>query len=81
MINFTYFMPYDVIQRPLEAALKQMENQDLNPNQVDDFILNQLFQPDGPIQEFLEPFVSEPLGFDRLIDVTLRNGNKEGKKI
>jgi len=76
MINFTYFMPYDVIQRPLEAALKQMENQDLNPNQVDDFILNQLFQPDGPIQEFLEPFVSEPLGFDRLIDVTLRNGNK-----
>ena len=76
MINFTYFMPYDVIQRPLEAALKQMKDQDLNPNEVDDFILNQLFKPEGPIQEFLEPFVSEPLGFDRLIDVTLRNGNK-----
>ena len=76
MINFTYFMPYDVIQRPIEAALKQMENQDLNPNQVDDFILNQLFKPEGPIQEFLEPFVSEPLGFDRLLDVTLRNGRK-----
>ena len=76
MINFTYFMPYDVIQRPLEAALKQIKDQDLNPAEVDDFILNQLFQPEGPIQEFLEPFVSEPLGFDRLIDVTLRNGNK-----
>jgi len=76
MINFTYFMPYDVIQRPLEAALKQIKDQNLNPAEVDDYILNQLFQPDGPIQEFLEPFVSEPLGFDRLIDVTLRNGNK-----
>ena len=76
MINFTYFMPYDVIQRPLEAALKQMKDQDLNPAEVDDFMLNLLFKPDGPIQEFLEPFVSEPLGFDRLIDVTTRRGIK-----
>ena len=26
----------------------------------------------------LEPFVSEPLGFDRFIDVTTRNGKKDG---
>jgi len=76
MINFTYFMPYDVIQRPIEAALKQMKDQNLNPAEVDDFMLNLLFKPDGPIQEFLEPFVSEPLGFDRLIDVTTRRGAK-----
>ena len=78
MINFTYFMPYDVIQRPLEAALKQIKDQDLNPNEVDNFLLNALFKPEGPIQEFLEPFVSEPLGFDRLIDVTVRDGRKPG---
>jgi hypothetical protein len=37
-----------------------------------------MFGEDGPVSKFLEPFVSEPLGFDRFIDVTTRNGRKDG---
>ena len=77
-INFTYFMPYDVMQRPIQAAIAEAHKQNLNPQDVDNFILNQIFSPEGPLMEILEPFVSEPLGYDRLIDVTVNEGRKPG---
>ena len=77
-INFTYFMPYDVMQRPIEAAIAAAHAQNINPEDVDDFVLNLLFSPEGPMMEILEPFVSQPLGYDRLIDVTLNQGKKPG---
>ena len=77
-INFTYFMPYDVMQRPVQAAIAAAHNQDLNPDEVDDFVLKLLFDPEGPLMEVLEPFVSEPLGYDRFIDVTVNDGRKPG---
>jgi len=77
-INFTYFMPYDVMQRPVEAAIAAAHAQNINPKDVDDFVLNLLFSPEGPMMEILEPFVSEPLGYDRLIDVTVNEGRKPG---
>ena len=40
--------------------------------------MNLMFGEDGPVAKFLEPFISEPLGFDRFIDVTTRNGKKDG---
>jgi len=40
--------------------------------------MNLMFGKDGPVSKFLEPFISEPLGFDRFIDVTTRNGKKDG---
>jgi hypothetical protein len=77
-INFTYFMPYDVLQRPVEAALASAAAQNINPEDVDDYILGLLFSPEGPFMEIMEPFVSEPLGYDRLVDVTAGGGNKPG---
>jgi hypothetical protein len=77
-INFTYFMPYDVLQRPVEAAIAAAHKQNVNPEDVDDFILKLLFNPEGPMMEILEPFVSEPLGYDRFIDVTVNEGRKPG---
>ena len=77
-INFTYFMPYDVMQRPIEAAIAKAHEQNINPNDVNKFVLDLMFSPDGPIFEILEPFVSEPLGYDRLIDVTVNSGRKPG---
>jgi len=77
-INFTYFMPYDVMQRPIEAAIAKAHEQNINPNDVNKFVLDMMFSPDGPIMEILEPFVSEPLGYDRLIDVTVNAGRKPG---
>ena len=48
-INFTYFMPYDVLQRPVQAAIARAAAQDINPEDVDDFVLGLLFSPEGPL--------------------------------
>ena len=77
-INFSYFSPYDSLAKPLEAAIAQARAQDLNPQETEQFVLNLMFAEDGPVRTLIEPFVSEPLGFDRFIDVTTRNGRKDG---
>ena len=41
------------------------------------YIFVKMFGKDGPVSKFLEPFISEPLGYDRFIDVTTRNGKKD----
>jgi hypothetical protein len=75
-INFTYFMPYDVMQRPLEAAITAAHAQNINPKDVNAYVLGLVFSPEGPFMEILEPFVSQPLGYDRLVDVTVGGGRK-----
>jgi len=77
-INFSYFSPYDSLYQPLDAALAQAQKQNLNPQETEQFVMNLMFGDEGPVMKFLEPFISEPLGFDRFIDVTTRNGRKDG---
>ena len=77
-INFSYFSPYDSLYQPLDAALAQAQKQNLNPQETEQFVMNLMFGENGPVLKFLEPFISEPLGFDRFIDVTTRNGKKDG---
>jgi len=77
-INFSYFSPYDSLYQPLDAAIAQAQKQNLNPQETEQFVMNLMFAENGPVSKFLEPFISEPLGFDRFIDVTTRNGKKDG---
>ena len=77
-INFSYFTPYDSLWAPMEAAINQANKQNLNPQETDDYVMSIMFADNGPIMTFLEPFITEPIGFDRFIDVTTRNGRKEG---
>jgi len=77
-INFSYFSPYDSLYQPFDAAIAQAQKQNLNPQETEQFVMNIMFGEDGPVFKFLEPFVSEPLGFDRFLDVTTRNGRKDG---
>jgi len=77
-INFSYFSPYDSLWAPMEAAINQANKQNLNPQQTDDYVMSIMFAENGPIMTFLAPFITEPIGFDRFIDVTTRNGKKEG---
>ena len=77
-INFSYFSPYDSLYQPLDAAIAQAQKQNLNPQETEQFVMNLMFGEDGPVSKFLDPFISEPLGFDRFIDVTTRNGRKDG---
>jgi hypothetical protein len=76
-INFSYFQPYDSLFAPFEAALKQANDQKLNPQETEKFVLDLMFADDGPVMTFLEPYITEPIGFDRFIDVTTRNGKKD----
>ena len=76
-INFSYFSPYDSLYEPLEAAIAQAQSQNLNPQDTDQYVMNLMFGENGPVRKFLEPYFSEPIGFDRFIDVTIRNGKKD----
>jgi hypothetical protein len=76
-INFSYFSPYDSLYEPLEAAIAQAQAQNLNPQETEQFVMNLMFGEQGPVRKLLEPYFSEPIGFDRFIDVTIRNGKKD----
>jgi hypothetical protein len=76
-INFSYFSPYDSLWAPLEAAINQANKQNLNPQQTDDYVMSVMFAEDGPVMTFLSPFITEPIGYDRVLDVTVRNGRKD----
>jgi len=76
-VNFSYFSPYDSLYKPFEAAIAQAQAQNLNPQETEAFVMSVMFGEDGPVRAFLEPFISEPIGFDRFIDVTTRQGRKQ----
>jgi hypothetical protein len=71
-VNFSYFTPYDLFDTVIESAMNKAYQQKLNPS--NDYLLQQLFATDGPVWELLSPFISEPLGFERFYDVTIRGG-------
>ena len=76
-VNFSYFSPYDSLYKPFEAAIAQAQAQNLNPQETEAFVMDLMFGERGPVKEFIQPFISEPLGFDRFIDVTTRQGRKK----
>ena len=76
-INFSYFSPYDTLFAPLEAALNAAAAQNLNPQETDAYVLSLMFAEDGPVMTLLNPFITEPIGYDRVLDVTVRNGRKD----
>ena len=56
--------------------------QKLNPQEVNNYVLQQVFATDGPAWVMLSPFMSEPIGFERFYDVTIRGGKTaEGFRI
>jgi hypothetical protein len=77
-INYSYFSPYDSLYAPMAAALAKAREQKLNPQQTRDYVLELMFAEDGPLITLLNPFITEPIGYDRLIDVTTRKGKKVG---
>ena len=68
-INFSYFSPYDVLERPIQAALSMAHKQDIAEDQIDNYVLSLMFAEDGPIMELLQPFISPAIGYERIQDV------------
>ena len=75
-INFSYFSPYDSLYAPFAAALAKAKAQKLNPQETEDYVLELMFASDGPVMTLLSPFITEPIGYDRVLDVTTRKGRK-----
>ena len=81
-VNFSYFTPYDLFDTVIESAMHKAYVQKLNPQEVNSYIMQQLFATDGPVWELLAPFMSEPIGYERLYDVSIRGGKTaEGFRI
>jgi len=81
-VNFSYFTPYDLFDTFIESAMNKAYKQELNPQEVNSYIMQQLFAMDGPVMEYLSPFMSEPIGYERVLDVTIRGGKTaEGFRI
>ena len=62
-INFSYFSPYDVLERPVQAALSMAHKQDIAADQIDNYVLSLLFAEDCPLMELMQPtiqFMNEP---------------------
>ncbi len=68
-INFSYFSPYDVLQKPVEAALMKAAEQGLNPQETEDYVLSIMFAKDGPIMTLMDPFISEQIGLEKIQDI------------
>ena len=69
-INFSYFSPYDVVQKPFEAFMKTLHDGKTRTNQDWDDITMKAFAEAGG--EIVSSFVSEPVGYERIIDVLPR---------
>ena len=67
--NFSYFSPYDFLQKPLNAVMQKAADQNISEEDTSEFVLNMMLAPDGPIMEMLSPFLSEQLGLEALLDV------------
>ena len=68
-INFSYFSPYEVITKPIEAAFKQWQEGTIKGDGVGKQLFKQLFGQDGPIRTILSPFISQPIALERFTDV------------
>ena len=67
--NFSYFSPYDYLQKPINSIIAKAEQQDMNPQETEQYLMELMLAPDGPMMEMLRPFISEQLGLEALLDV------------
>jgi len=77
-INFSYFSPYDVVQKPFEAFFAALGEGRKSNKEWDDLTLSVMGEALG---ELFDSFVSEPIGYERIIDVLPRGKfGREGQK-
>jgi hypothetical protein len=69
-INFSYFSPYDVVQKPFEALMKTIHDGKTRTNKEwDDITMEAAANTFG---ELFNSFISEPLGYERILDTLPR---------
>jgi len=77
-INFSYFSPYDVVQKPFEAFFATLGEGRKTNKEWDDLTLSVM---GDTLNELFNSFVSEPIGYERILDVLPRGKfGREGQK-
>jgi len=77
-INFSYFSPYDVVQKPFEAFFATLSEGRKSNKDWDDLTLSVM---GDTLSELFDSFVSEPIGYERILDVLPRGKfGREGQK-
>jgi hypothetical protein len=67
-INFSYFSPYDVVKQPFAAALKTLQEGKVRQESAGNIAWNLMLGEDGPIRKLLDPFISEAIFFEKVLD-------------
>ena len=67
-INFSYFSPYDVVKQPFSAALKTLEEGKVRQEDAGNIAWNLMLGKDGPVRKLLDPFISEAIFFEKVLD-------------
>jgi len=68
-INFSYFSPYDVVTKPIEAIFKQWQEGTVKGQDIGEKLLAQAFNQDGPVRTLLDPFITQSIALERFTDV------------
>ena len=77
-INFSYFSPYDVVQKPFEAFFATLSEGRKTNKEWDDLTLSVM---GDTLSELFDSFISEPIGYERILDVLPRGRfGREGQK-
>ena len=84
-VNLSYFNPYAIIPDTAAAVSKIFTDKQkgtFNPFDLDNFALYRLFDKNGPMETLFGSFIAEPIAYEAIIDIIVRNGKTaEGKLI
>lgn len=84
-LNLSYFNPYAGITDSFSAAARlftEKRQGKFNPLDFSNFVLYNFFRKDGPMETLFGSFLAEPIAYEALIDIIVRNGRTaEGKVI
>ena len=65
-INFSYFSPYEVVQKPFSSFMRELQRREMTGQEINDDTLTYFTEFMGPL---MEPFMSEAIALERFQDV------------
>ena len=80
MVDLSTVLPYDYVRRPWEALYNAIQQKRLTNQSTGNFLWKLFTDEGGPLREFLDPFISTPIGLEAIQD-SVRGYTKTGKKI
>ena len=76
------YNPYNYLVGPVEQFIRELGSTRLDPAQVDSELDRRFFDAGGSFMKLLEPFISETIALEPILDIYARNGvSRDGKKI